>query len=1079
MVSPKALYLNLCPLCLGNFRVEGNETKCENNCNIKNSFFLNPIEKEFLEFFKTCIGEPRALQKLWAKRVFRGESFAIVAPTGIGKTSFGAITAFYLASKGKKAYIILPTTLLVEQIVNNLKSYAAKVNFKASFNEGGNLTILFFHSNLDKESKSRFEELIKNHRFQLLITTSQFLSKAFKKLDGLTFDFIFVDDVDAILKASKNVEKVLQLLGLRKVERSWIGFPKGTLMVSTATIKPGLKAKLFRKLLNFDVGASTYIVRNIEDIIVLNKSIDSIKRILKIMGKGGLLYALSVKEAEEIYESLKNEFKIGLVSAKRKSDYNLFEEGKIDYLIGTAFYYGTLVRGLDLPEKIRYAVFIGAPIIRVKAEDVTNVTPKMLKVLALIFRREDSIKKYLPIIQAIDKSKYDREREELKKEIAKLLELGKGKAELDVVIRRGEIIFPDLKTYIQGSGRTSRLFTGGLTKGASFLLESDEEILKAFMNRAELYDLKFKNLNEIDFNILIKEIDESRAILKEAKSCEEVIKPAVLIVESPTKARQISRFFGYPATRVIKEGGNSIILYEVPTNRYILTVTASLGHLVDLVTNQGFFGVSVNGDFTPLYTTIKHCRKCLTQFTEDRDSCPKCGSKDIDDAKNRINVFRRLAEDAGFVIVGTDPDSEGEKIAWDIKNLLSRFSIVKRAEFHEVTKRAVQEALENLKDVNENLVKAQIVRRIEDRWIGFALSQKLWKTFNNVNLSAGRAQTPVLGWIVEKAKESRKRIKVGYISELDLSIENLDKEWVNVKVVKVKEEEREAYPLPPYTTDAMLKDGCILMKASAKEIMRLAQDLFENGLITYHRTDSTRVSDLGKRIAKEFLGENYQGREWFSEGAHECIRPTRALPKDVIQRLIQEGIIQTEKITSKHLMLYDLIFKRFMASQCKPFLLKINKYVVYVDGEKIEKEIVTEAYGKAIELYKWNVQIKRPLPEGEFKFKVKVKYVPKAFPYTQSELIREMREKGIGRPSTYATILDKIFLRGYSFERKGRVLPTKKGIQVYYFLKNNYEKFVSEERTRLLEDKMDSIEKGEAEYNEVLTELYNEIMEIT
>ncbi|MEM2576775.1 MAG: reverse gyrase, partial [Candidatus Bathyarchaeia archaeon] len=819
--------------------------------------------------------------------------------------------------------------------------------------------------------------------------------------------------------------------------------------------------------------------RNIEDIIVFNKSIDSIKSILKRMGKGGILYASSIREAEEIYEELKNEFKIGLVSAKRKSEYNLFEEGKIDYLVGTAFYYGTLVRGLDLPERIRYAVFIGAPTIKVKTENINNVTPKMLKVLALIFRREDSIKKYLPIIQVIDKHKYNNEREELKKEIVKLLELSEKKAELDVVIRKGEVIFPDLKTYIQGSGRTSRLFTGGLTKGASFLLEDDEEVLKAFINRAEIYDLKFKKIDEVDFNSLIKEIDESRIVLKQAKSCEEAIKPALLIVESPTKAKQISRFFGHPAARVIKEGKDSIVLYEVPTSRYILTVTASLGHLVDLVTNQGFFGVTINNGFTPLYITIKRCKKCLTQFTEEKDSCPKCGSTDIEDAKNRINIFRKIAGDTGFVIVGTDPDSEGEKIAWDIKNLLSNFSIVKRAEFHEVTKRAVQEALENLKDVNESLVKAQIVRRIEDRWIGFALSQKLWKTFNNMNLSAGRAQTPVLGWIVERAKESRKKVKIGYIPELDLSIENLDKEWVNVKVVKVKEELKEVTPLPPYTTDTMLKDGNALIKASAKEVMKLAQDLFENGLITYHRTDSTRVSDLGKRIAKEFLSENYQGREWFTEGAHECIRPTRALPKDVIQRLIQEGVIQIEKLTLKHLILYDLIFRRFMASQCKPYKIKVNRYIIEVNEKKIEKEIIVEADGKAIELYKWSVQIKKPLPEGEFKFKVEIKYMPKVFPYAQFELIREMHEKGIGRPSTYATIIDKIFLRGYSFERKGRVLPTKKGIQVYYFLKNNYEKFVSEERTKLLEAKMDAIEKGEVDYKEVLTELYSEVSQIT
>ena len=312
---------------------------------------------------------------------------------------------------------------------------------------------------------------------------------------------------------------------------------------------------------------------------------------------------------------------------------------------------------------------------------------------------------------------------------------------------------------------------------------------------------------------------------------------------------------------------------------------------------------------------------------------------------------------------------------------------------------------------------------------------------------------------------------------LTLDVED-SKEELELEIELLEERGEERVPLPPYTTDTMLRDANAILKIPARDAMKLAQDLFESGLCTYHRTDSTRVSEVGLRIAKEYLGDDFVPRDWYMEGAHECIRPTRPIPKDTLQRLIQEGVIQVEEITSRHLALYDLIFKRFMASQCKPYRVKVARYLIRYDGKEIEEERILEAEGKAVELYKWSVWVKPELPTGKVRVKAEIRTVPKAPLFTQSDIVRLMKERGIGRPSTYATIVDRLFMRNYVIEKNGRVIPTKRGIDVFNYLASNYGKFVSEERTRLLEEKMDAVERGELDYFKALQELYEEIREI-
>jgi len=190
-------------------------------------------------------------------------------------------------------------------------------------------------------------------------------------------------------------------------------------------------------------------------------------------------------------------------------------------------------------------------------------------------------------------------------------------------------------------------------------------------------------------------------------------------------------------------------------------------------------------------------------------------------------------------------------------------------------------------------------------------------------------------------------------------------------------------------------------------------------------------------------------------------------------------VIQVEGITARHLALYDLIFRRFMASQCKQYKVKVAKYLIRYNGREVEEERVLSAEGRAIELYKWSVWVKPALPTGKIKVKAEVRTVPRAPLFTQSDIVRLMKERGIGRPSTYATIVDRLFIRNYVIEKNGRVIPTKRGMDVFNYLASNYGKFVSEERTRLLEEKMDAVERGELDYFKALQELYEEIREIT
>jgi len=354
-------------------------------------------------------------------------------------------------------------------------------------------------------------------------------------------------------------------------------------------------------------------------------------------------------------------------------------------------------------------------------------------------------------------------------------------------------------------------------------------------------------------------------------------------------------------------------------------------------------------------------------------------------------------------------------------------------------------------------------------------------------------QTPVLGWVIERAKENKKRVYLVLIKKdgLDLrfEFENKDEaqkfynELKYIEVTKETEKVEEKSPLPPYTTDAVLKDASDRFKLSVSRTMEVLQELFERGFITYHRTDSTRVSDTGINVAREYINEQFgeeyfRGRTWGEGGAHECIRPTRVLDVEDIKAMIYSG--ELEGFTPDHLKIYDLVFKRFIASQMRNVILRGYEVLVKaIDKEQkldVYEEVVQNGFDKIfpIKLAK--------IPEGEIDV-VNNKFfysIPKVPLFTQGSLVEEMKKRGLGRPSTYATIVSRLLERGYVIEKNGYLIPTPLGEKVYQYLNSDQEKFrfVREDFTRELEELMDKVENGERDYQEILKSLRNELEKV-
>ncbi|HIQ32927.1 MAG TPA: reverse gyrase [Methanothermococcus okinawensis] len=1059
-------------------REENKLDKLKNYCKVWNEF------KEFEEFCKELGYELLSIQKMWAKRVLKNKSFSIVAPTGVGKSFFGVIMSLYLASRGKRCYIILPTTLLVKQTYERAISLV-----------GDRIKVVCYHSELSEREKREVKERIEKGDFQVLITTSNYLTR---NMPNTTFDFIFVDDVDALLKSSKNIDRTLILLGFsrelieeayriiilmrrrrfeealelrEKLKKKIEGIKHGCIVIASATGKSyGDRVKLYRELLDFEVG---YGINKLRDVVDIYDEIgmEKVLEYVKLLGTGGLVFVsqdYGLEMAKDIENLLKeHNIKVKLIYSKDKEGFEEFREGKIDVLIGVASYYGVLVRGLDMPERVRYALFYGIPKMKFK------------------------LREYLEKVRESRGIEVDIEGKSLE-EIEEILKRDLKLKNFSLRVEEDEIylLIPDIKTYIQASGRTSRMTEFGLTKGASILLVDDWKLFESVKKYMLFnYESEFKSAKEVNFEELIKKIDEDRERIKLGKKrgkVPDLLKSILMVVESPNKARTIASFFGRPSRRKIR----GINVYEVCMGDINLIITASGGHIFDLVTKEGYYGVKIEDNlYIPIYMALRKING--EQITDQKDIeeiikelMEKGERVNLINCRDNIETIREIADEVDGVFIATDIDTEGEKIGYDIGlNVLPFNKNIYRIGFNEITRRAILRAVEAYKrgeelKLDENKVKSQLVRRIEDRWIGFKLSQKLWEVFKKNYLSAGRVQTPVLGWIIERYEEHKK--KVPYLSlKLEYDI-YLGKVWEgdfkgDEVEVEVKLYKKEVPPLPPFTTDTLLEEATKKFYLSTEEVMKIAQDLFELGLTTYHRTSSTRVSLDGMRVAREYLKlsnlEDYlKNREFYMEGPHECIRPTKPMDTGELIEFIRENNIS---LSRNHLRVYDLIFRRFIASQMKEAILLYQELYIKDVEEKIEGYVDVEFEGWS-RMYKLKLRKLPRIEKNRLKvLEYSVRKVNKVPLYDEGEVVKLMKERGIGRPSTYAQIIKKLLDRGYVIKskNKGKLIPTKLGIEVYNYLITHYPHLISEEKTRELEEIMDKIERGEVDYIQVLHSL--------
>ena len=1158
---------------------------------------LIEIEKfveEFTKFFSECVGgAPWNLQVSWSYRIAQNQSFAMIAPTGVGKTTFGLVSALFLAYKySRKVYIVVPTSVLVEHYYRKLLEYMNKAGIVVE--------IIALHSKISAKRRLELENSVKEGKFDILITTSNYLQRNFTEIfkplidRGVKIDLIFVDDVDAVMKGSKAIEHILLLMGFSKedielgyrlanlrlrlircnserrahseyckeegapITELFNAYQKrlvekrakvGMLIVSSATGRArGRRIKLFRELLGFIIGAGVEIYRNICDTYVYTSEkhvAELLSKLIKSLGLGGLVFVpidKGIAEAQRIVQELRSRgIEADVIVSKRSKALQDFVEGRLQVVVGVATYYGLLVRGIDLPEVIRYAIFLGVPRHKVSLTKIEYNPTTLLRLLAALLeiaddREKREIMNYITLLRRIVRRvsvatlksvvKALEEGQEVEEDVAKTLikirnyvfdmikradVIDKLKRSETLVIREenGQLymLVPDAPTYIQASGRTSRLYIGGITRGLSIVIVDDIRLLKGLEKRLRFYvdDFKFYDLREVALEQELTNIDRDREVIKMlklgalpediVKRREELVKTVLFVVESPNKARTIASFFGRPSVRdygVLK-------VYEVNIGKMHLLITASGGHVFDLVEDElsqdSIYGVEKRNYggitwFVPRYDFIKRCLNCGTQFVKG-DKCPICGFSNFKSSKDVVEALQRLAVEVDEVIIATDPDAEGEKIGYDIAVALAPYAkSIKRAEFHEVTRRAILTAFENLRDINAQLVKAQLARRIEDRWLGFALSEYVTKRYAKVSgrekldkrYSAGRVQTPVLGKIIELALakiRTLRKSKVVKVGALTFEIPEEVIEKYNLKKVKqkridivfkpVKSYTDSLYPPPPFTTDEMLSEAQRVLLISSVEAMRIAQELFELGFITYHRTDSTRISSAGIGIAKEYLtkvfgdevGHYFTPRTWGEGGAHEAIRPTRAIDATELRELIAEGIIEVPiRLTPQHLKLYDLIFRRFMASQMRPATIERVLYDV---------EIVYRVENTYICLWKGNLDIVVNIIEPGFILiysPIQVVALPKhevivkpsnirtaeisdvKLP-SQGDIIKWMKMVEIGRPSTYAKIIETIQKRRYVYAIGKKVqylIPSITGILIYMLLVGN--RFPDEEEER-------------------------------
>jgi len=538
----------------------------------------------------------------------------------------------------------------------------------------------------------------------------------------------------------------------------------------------------------------------------------------------------------------------------------------------------------------------------------------------------------------------------------------------------------------------------------------------------------------------------------------------LLIVESPSKAKTIEKYL---------EGE--------------YTVRASVGHIRDLPKSNKD-AIDIPGGFIPHY--------------------------EISPGKEKVvSEIKSLAKKADEILLATDPDREGEAIAWHIKEAVG-LKNPKRVRFHEITKDAIKEALQHPTEIDDNLRKAQEARRVLDRLVGYDLSGLIWKKVR-YGLSAGRVQSPALRiimerereirafkpeqfWVIEADTETKKREKITLncdkeprdIKEVEKILEVGNKE--NWSVKNVTETEAKRSPKAPFTTSTLQQTASTRLGYAPSNTMRIAQKLYEAGLITYMRTDSTNLSvtalDQIAAVVNKKYGSGYAMKNVYvtksknAQEAHEAIRPTDA-SKEIA------GLAEDQK------KLYRLIWQRTVASQMTDAKILRTKIIAQVGSNKPTKTSEEVLPGKEIPTFSINGS--RMLFDGWLKadpdargedvelpkvdigetlklldIRSQEKFTEPPGRYTEAGLIKELEKRGIGRPSTYASIMKTLEDRGYTTKEGRTLIPTDTGDVVSSFLEKYFSEYISDTFTAEMEDELDDIATGKREYEKTLKDFY-------
>jgi len=561
----------------------------------------------------------------------------------------------------------------------------------------------------------------------------------------------------------------------------------------------------------------------------------------------------------------------------------------------------------------------------------------------------------------------------------------------------------------------------------------------------------------------------------------------LIIVESPSKTKTIAKYIDNAS------------------------VIASVGHFKDLPKKE--MGIDIENDFAMKIQTMPDRKKFITQL------------------KAEVKLADRI-------LIATDPDREGEAIAADIASEIKQD--IERVEFTEITKTAVQSAIKNSRDINYNLVDAQRARRAIDRIVGFTFSPVLWKTLRsikNTGLSAGRVQSVALRLLVDREKDRNKFIKNTFYSiEVDLKEEShsetfkaklvsydnqtiakgddfgkfasglkndklllidakkakeikADTENNNWEINGIESKPTSSSAAPPFTTSTLQQDASRRFGYSPKKTMMVAQKLYEQGFITYMRTDSTNLSKEALAASKQFILDKfgkdflpdssnvYKSKVANAQEAHEAIRPAGTTFQEPAQILSSVG--------SDEGKLYGLILNRTLASQMKPaqyirtnIALKNGKSMYKASGNITTFKGYTAVYEQA--LSRNQTAIVTALPPIENNSKIlhtnidtleKNTTPPRRF--SEAMLVKEMEARGIGRPSTYSAILDKLVKKEYVVKQNKALIPTFVGIAVTQLLENHYLSLFNEKFTASMEKQLDAISRSESTYLSVLEEFYN------